>query len=67
MIVRDLHGPGFLVLCTDGLWNDFSTAAEIGKLIDPTMGVSEACERLVNATLAVGAHDNVTVALYRHR
>ncbi len=65
--VHDLHGPGFLLLCTDGLWNYFSTAAEIARLIDPTMGVSEAAERLVNGALAAGAHDNVTVALYRHR
>jgi PPM family protein phosphatase len=65
--VSELHGPGFLVLCTDGLWNYFPTTAEIARLIDPTMGVSEAAERLVNASLAAGAHDNVTVALYRHR
>jgi len=60
-------GPGFLLLCSDGLWNYFPTAAEISRLIDPAMGVSEAAERLVNAALAAGAHDNVTVALYRHR
>ena len=65
--VRELDGTGFLLLCTDGLWNYFATAAEIGRLIDPTMGVSEAAERLVNAALAAGAHDNVTVALYRRR
>jgi serine/threonine protein phosphatase PrpC len=65
--VREIHGPGFLVLCTDGLWNYFPTAAEIGRLIDPTMGVSEASERLVNAALAAGAHDNVTVATYKNR
>jgi serine/threonine protein phosphatase PrpC len=63
----EVSGPGFLLLCTDGLWNYFATAAEIGRLIDPTMGVSEATERLVNAALAAGAHDNVTVALYRQR
>ena len=67
VIVRDLHGPGFLVLCTDGLWNYFAKPAEISALVDPTMGVSEASERLVNSALAEGAHDNVTVALYRHR
>jgi serine/threonine protein phosphatase PrpC len=65
--VREIHGPGFLVLCTDGLWNYFATAAEIGRLVDPTMGVSEASERLVNAALAAGAHDNVTVAIYKNR
>jgi serine/threonine protein phosphatase PrpC len=65
--VKEIHGPGFLVLCTDGLWNYFPTAAELGRLVEPTMGVSEAAERLVNAALAAGAHDNVTVALYRHR
>jgi serine/threonine protein phosphatase PrpC len=65
--VREVQGPGFLVLCTDGLWNYFATAAEIGKLVDPAMGVGEASERLVNAALAAGAHDNVTVAIYKNR
>jgi serine/threonine protein phosphatase PrpC len=65
--VKEIHGPGFLILCTDGLWNYFPTAAELGRLVEPAMGVSEAAERLVNAALAAGAHDNVTVALYRHR
>jgi serine/threonine protein phosphatase PrpC len=63
---RTLDGPGMLVLCTDGLWNYFSTPVELARLVDPTMGVVEASERLVNSTLACGAHDNVTVALYRH-
>jgi serine/threonine protein phosphatase PrpC len=31
------------------------------------MGVGEASERLVNFALAAGAHDNVTVAVHRHR
>ncbi len=65
--VQEVRGPGFLVLCTDGLWNYFGTAAEIGRLIDPSMGVGQAAERLVNSALAAGAHDNVTVALYKHR
>ncbi len=64
---RTLDGPGFLLLCSDGLWNYYPTAVEIARIIDPTMGVTEAAERLVNSTLACGAHDNVTVALYRHR
>jgi serine/threonine protein phosphatase PrpC len=64
---RLLDQPGFLLLCTDGLWNYFPTGAEIARIVDPTMGSSEAAERLVNNTLALGAHDNVTVALYRHR
>jgi serine/threonine protein phosphatase PrpC len=67
VVVHEIHGPGFLVLCSDGLWNYFPTAVEIGRLIDPTMGVGEASERLVNAALAAGAHDNVTVALYKNR
>jgi PPM family protein phosphatase len=67
VVVREIEGPGYLVLCTDGLWNYFPTAAELAKLINPTMGVCEASERLVNAALSAGAHDNVTVALYRNR
>jgi serine/threonine protein phosphatase PrpC len=64
---RLLDQPGFLVLCTDGLWNYFPTAVELARIIDPMMGAAEASERLVNHALALGAHDNVTVALYRHR
>jgi serine/threonine protein phosphatase PrpC len=64
---RVIDGPGFLLLCSDGLWNYFPTAPELARIIDPTMGASEAAERLVNHTLAMGAHDNVTVALYRQR
>ena len=65
VVVCEMREPGFLLVCSDGLWNYFATAAEIARLIDPTMGVSEASERLVNAALAAGAHDNVTVAIYR--
>jgi serine/threonine protein phosphatase PrpC len=64
---KTIDEPGFLVLCTDGLWNYFPTGLDLARLVDPTMGVSEASERLVNAALAAGAHDNVTVALYRRR
>jgi serine/threonine protein phosphatase PrpC len=63
---RAFDGPGMLVLCSDGLWNYFPSAAELARLVDPTMGAVEASERLVNSALASGAHDNVTVALYRH-
>ncbi|HEY2515782.1 MAG TPA: PP2C family serine/threonine-protein phosphatase [Polyangiaceae bacterium] len=63
---RVLDGPGFLLLCTDGLWNYFPTGAELAKILDPSMGVGEAAERLVNHALAAGAHDNVTVAVHRY-
>jgi serine/threonine protein phosphatase PrpC len=64
---RALDEPGLLLLCTDGLWNYFPTAAELARVIGADLGASEAAERLVNNALALGAHDNVSVALYRHR
>ena len=62
--------PGWLVVCTDGLWNYCSDAAALRNLTmeqlkaannDP-LGASSA---LVDWANAQGGHDNVTVALAR--
>jgi serine/threonine protein phosphatase PrpC len=67
---RDLAGPGELLLCSDGLWNYFPEADALraiaeGAGVDAPLGL--VARRLVNHALARGGHDNVTVALYRHR
>jgi serine/threonine protein phosphatase PrpC len=63
-------GPGWLLVCTDGLWNYSSEPVELGALVarcaadvggDP-LGLAG---RLVDWANARGGHDNVTAALAR--
>ena len=57
---------GRLVVCSDGLWNYFPTPSDIAGLLTPVPpgtpagGVASA---LVNRALAMGGHDDVTVAI----
>jgi serine/threonine protein phosphatase PrpC len=70
---RDLPGPGWVVLCTDGFWNYFPTAAQVSQLVRRTAsGPSRAtpasiARRLVNLALARGGQDNTTALVYEHR
>jgi serine/threonine protein phosphatase PrpC len=53
--------PGdVLLVCTDGLTGELPDE-EIGDILRNASGSQEASERLVDAALALGAHDNVTV------
>jgi serine/threonine protein phosphatase PrpC len=64
--VRQLPGPGHVVLCTDGLWNYFPSAPEIALLVRSAGdgAAPEAIARvLVNHALAKGGGDNVSVAV----
>jgi serine/threonine protein phosphatase PrpC len=63
-------GPGWLLVCSDGLWNYCSAAADLGRLVaaiaggvdgDPLRTAGE----LVAWANQQGGHDNVTVALAR--
>ena len=51
-----------LVLCTDGLWNmvDDASIAETAARSAP----QEACQQLVDAALAAGGYDNVSVGIF---
>jgi serine/threonine protein phosphatase PrpC len=66
---RDLPGAGFVVLCSDGLWNYFPNAADIAELVHaagadaPPRAIAR---RLVNHALHRGGGDNVSVAVYAH-
>jgi serine/threonine protein phosphatase PrpC len=67
--VRPLSGPGHVVLCTDGLWNYFPTAADIALLVEsagPGANTASIARTLVNHALARGGGDNVSVAIYAH-
>ena len=55
--------PGeILLLCTDGL-NDILENLQISAILSLNSSLAEKCEGLIQATLAAGGRDNVTVAL----
>jgi serine/threonine protein phosphatase PrpC len=67
---RDLTGPGWVVLCTDGFWNYFSAAADVGALVragGTSSSAGRIARRLVNHALARGGQDNTTALVYEHR
>ncbi|MBO2466183.1 PP2C family protein-serine/threonine phosphatase [Actinomadura violacea] len=63
-------GPGLVLVCSDGLWNDLPDAAALASVAlggpdgeareDGPLG---AARRLVRAALDAGGHDNVTVVV----
>lgn len=70
----DAAGPGWVIACSDGLWNYASDASEIaehlraglaaaaeGEDVDPVL----LAQHLVDVANAAGGHDNITVALAR--
>lgn len=67
---RDLPGPGWLVLCSDGFWNYFSPAHEVAALVrgaGPDAVPGRVARRLVNQALLRGGQDNTTVVVHQHR
>ncbi|HEX2857558.1 MAG TPA: PP2C family serine/threonine-protein phosphatase [Propionibacteriaceae bacterium] len=61
-------GPGWLLLCSDGLWNyapDARTLAQLLSTATADASAEDASQRLVDWALAQGGRDNVTVALAR--
>lgn len=67
---RDLPGPGWVLLCSDGFWNYYPAAAQVAQLVrsvdaPPTPG--RIARKLVNLALARGGQDNTTALVYEHR
>jgi serine/threonine protein phosphatase PrpC len=63
-----LRHNDYLLLCTDGLWNEV-TEADITVLMSKAGSPEQAVESLVSQALANGGHDNVSaiVVLYEGR
>ncbi|MGI5418152.1 PP2C family protein-serine/threonine phosphatase [Actinomadura luteofluorescens] len=60
-------GPGLVVLCSDGLWNDLPEPSDLAAVaLTGRDGPLDAARRLVRAALDAGGHDNVTVAVLRY-
>jgi len=67
-----INEPGWLLVCSDGLWNYCSAADEMAALVERTVGASPAfvealalAGALVDWAIGQGGQDNITVALAR--
>jgi serine/threonine protein phosphatase PrpC len=60
-------GAGWVLVCSDGLWNYCSGAADLGVLIQKyeTLDPTRLCGNLVDWANEQGGHDNITAALAR--
>ena len=65
-----LSGPGWLLVCSDGLWNYISEAAALQSLIAELSGADRDPLKLAVALVgwanAQGGKDNISAALARH-
>ena len=66
----DLEAPGWLLVCSDGLWNYCSEAADLAALVADTARTAgleplALAGALVDWANAQGGQDNITVALAR--
>ena len=59
-----LHHPGYLFICSDGLWGVVAER-EIYRLIASSSNPEQACSKLVDAANAAGGPDNITAILVR--
>lgn len=63
----DVTGPGWLLTCSDGLWNYASTAEALAEQVRAagTVAPLDLALALVAFANAAGGHDNITAALAR--
>src|SRR5215216_13645 len=54
--------PGYLLICSDGLWN-VVTEQEIVLAVNEAPNLQHACQNLVNAANTAGGPDNISVIL----
>ena len=65
MVKFDIPNSGYLLLCTDGLWNYAPDATQIAEIVKQNSGADalKICQVLVEFALRMGGHDNITVAI----
>ena len=67
----EVDQPGWLLVCTDGLWNYASEPEALGSVLRQALGegpdqdASQVASRLVNWGNSAGGRDNITAALLR--
>jgi serine/threonine protein phosphatase PrpC len=59
---HELPHPGYLMLCSDGLWG-VVPEADIFRIINANKNLTIACHQLVEAANAAGGPDNISVIL----
>jgi serine/threonine protein phosphatase PrpC len=64
IISAPLPQPGYLLVCSDGLWGVISEE-RIGDIIKSSDTLPEACQELIDAANAAGGPDNITAVLIR--
>lgn len=69
-VSMEVTEPGWLVVCSDGLWNYCSPAEQLAELVNEAAGQSSqdpraTAELLVDWANEQGGRDNITVALCR--
>ncbi len=65
IITHMIPHPGYLVLCSDGLWGVVSDV-EMIKIINSATSPSDACQKLVDAANAAGGPDNISVIVVQY-
>jgi len=64
LFTSSLPQPGYLLICSDGLWGVISED-EIFEIISEAPSPHRACQNLVDAANAAGGPDNITAILVR--
>jgi serine/threonine protein phosphatase PrpC len=64
IITTPIPQPGYLLICSDGLWGVVPDE-ELGKIIISASTPHQACQEMVNAANDAGGPDNITAILVR--
>ena len=64
IFTASIPNPGYLLLCSDGLWGVLSEE-RIFQIISESVSPQRACQNLVDAANAAGGPDNISVILVR--
>ena len=64
IITAPLPQPGYLLVCSDGLWG-VVPEERMGEIIKSAPQLSQACQGLVDAANAAGGPDNISAILVR--
>lgn len=61
----ELQAGDYLLLCSDGLWEMIQNEYEISYLVESSLNLEQACERLVEAANKAGGEDNISVVIIK--
>jgi serine/threonine protein phosphatase PrpC len=64
IFTASMPNPGYLLICSDGLWGVLSEE-RIFQIISESINPQRACQNLVDAANAAGGPDNITVIMVK--